>query len=301
MNIRSPLFALLCALVLAVGAALLAVPAALADSPGASDTSAPHYYVALGDSLAVGDQPNGGLGHGYADQLYTALKANDPTLALVNLGCGGESTISMIYGSQDPAVASSCGPPLFYRTRYPVGGTQLSQAVSFLQAHQSFVRLVTIDIGGDDLGPCLAVLDFSDSCLNAYLPGIAGNLAAILAQLRAASGPNVPIVGMNYYDPFLGLWAFGLPGAATDSESFTVQLNDALEGAYRTADDPVANVEGAFAVTDFSDSVTLTGFGAVPLNVYNACTLTWFCTLGDIHPNDAGYDLIAQAFEAALQ
>jgi len=34
---------------------------------------APHYYVALGDSLAEGFQPNGDVGHGYADQLYAAL------------------------------------------------------------------------------------------------------------------------------------------------------------------------------------------------------------------------------------
>ncbi len=38
----------------------------------ATGTNAIHYYVALGDSLAEGYQPNGDVGHGYADQFYCA-------------------------------------------------------------------------------------------------------------------------------------------------------------------------------------------------------------------------------------
>jgi hypothetical protein len=108
----------------------------------------------------------------------------------VKLGCGGESTVSMLYGSQARNVAASCGPPSFYADRYPDGGTQLAEAVAFLRDQRSSVAFVTIDIGANDvlgpsgLGPALS------------------NLPVILAALRAAAGDRVPIVGMNYYDPF---------------------------------------------------------------------------------------------------
>jgi hypothetical protein len=66
----------------------------------------------------------------------------------------------------------------------------------------------------------------------------------------------------------------------------------------------VADVQSAFAVTDFTTLADLKDSGPVPLSVYNACTLTWICTgppLGpDIHANSDGYRVIAKAFAAAL-
>ena len=98
-----------------------------ADSPAASDAKAVHYYVSLGDSLAASFQPDGDFGHGYAERVYAQLKAQDPTLRLVKLGCGGETTQSMLFGNP-------CGYP---------HGSQLAEAVSFLHAHSKFVQLVT--------------------------------------------------------------------------------------------------------------------------------------------------------------
>jgi hypothetical protein len=96
MKLRLSILAALC-----VGL-FTAAPPALADDPGGSDTHAAHYYLALGDSLAEGFQPNGDLTHGYADQLSAALKADDPSLRLENLACGGETTSSMISGVAAP-------------------------------------------------------------------------------------------------------------------------------------------------------------------------------------------------------
>ena len=66
----------------------------------------------------------------------------------------------------------------------------------------------------------------------------------------------------------------------------------------------MADVESAFAVTDFTTIADLKGVGPVPLSVFNACTLTWLCTpppLGpDVHATNDGYGVIAQAFAAAL-
>ena len=101
------------------------------------------YYLALGDSLSQGVQPDaaGGdveTGQGYADQLYAALLPAHPGLRLVKLGCPGETSKTMIDGG-------IC--------RYP-GGSQLAAAVAFLRAHRGRMFLITIDIGANDPEDC---------------------------------------------------------------------------------------------------------------------------------------------------
>jgi lysophospholipase L1-like esterase len=250
---------------------------------GTAQAQAVHYYVALGDSLARSAQPNGDYQHGYAEQLLANLQQQDPSLQLVKLACGGASTWDMIYGSSDP----SCAFP---------HKTQLAEAVAFLRAHRQFVSLVTIDIGANDgPGDCIARLD--QACLDAALPPISTNLATILSALRQAAGPDVPIVGMNYYDPYLVFW-FSDPAAAQITEQMVVQFNDVLESVYGAAGDPVADVETAFSTTDW------TLVNGIPLNVERICEWTWMCIpppLGpDIHLNTAGYGVTAQAFLDAL-
>jgi len=65
-------------------------------------SNAIHYYVSLGDSLATGFQPGDneftGGDNGYTDQLYAILKASDPKLKHVKLGCGGETSTTFING-----------------------------------------------------------------------------------------------------------------------------------------------------------------------------------------------------------
>jgi lysophospholipase L1-like esterase len=270
--------------------ALLAALAIAAAGPIAAasgnDSSAVHYYVSLGDSYSVGVQPIGDppffeTDQGYADQLYRMLVARDPKLKLVKLGCGGESTRSMRFGSVDLAEGFSCGPPDFYLHRYP-HKTQLAEAVSFLHAHGKDVSLVTIDIGGNDV------------IGGGGVPQIQANLPVILADLRNAAGPAVPIVGMSYYNPFLVDW-FADPSSLQQHVDGIVAFNDLLEGDYTAAGDPVADVESAFSSTD----TTLQPDG-VPLDVERICQWTWMCIFGDLHPNAIGYGVIAQAFADAL-
>jgi GDSL-like Lipase/Acylhydrolase family len=279
-------------------AALAFAPASTITRASADVTNGDHYYLSLGDSLAQGYQPIGGptthnvlpiygYDQGYADQLFKLERDRYTQLQLVKLGCGGESTVSMLYGSQDRGVAASCGPPLLYGALYPDGGTQLAEAVHFLREHQGSVAFVTIDIGVNDvLGP---------SGLGPALT----NLPVILSALRAAAGPGVPIVGMNYYDAFAPqAWSQGgLPGLQAQVMG-VVALNDAFDRVYSAAGDPFADVMSAFAVTDF------TLVDGTPVDVLRECEWTWICTpppLGpDIHANNAGYGVIAQAFEDVL-
>jgi lysophospholipase L1-like esterase len=288
-KLRLSILGVLCAV---IGVMLAAFVGAAAARAGDSPTT---YYVSLGDSLAAGANATGvGVAYtdmGYADQLYSALAADKPKLKLVKLGCPGESTISMRFGSQNPTVVLSCATPRGYKDFYPKG-TQLAEAVSFLQAHKGKVALVTIDIGANDLQRLdaqgnLVICLFEPAGCATQTATMVENLTAILSDLRAAAGPDVPIVGMSYYDVFAPLCV------SDPSLLFVCSRVDAINGSlvdtYRGAGDPVADVAGAFENDNLVNAAA------------HVCAWTWFCSYGDEHPNTAGYGVIAQAFEQVVQ
>jgi lysophospholipase L1-like esterase len=286
MKLRLSIVAVLCAVVAAPAAALTPVARA--------DDSPTTYYLSLGDSLAAGTNATGvGVAYtdmGYADQLYSALAADEPKLKLVKLGCPGESTTSMRFGSQYPTVVLSCGYPRDYKDLYPKG-TQIAEAVSFLQAHKGKVALVTIDVGGNDVQRFdaqgnLVVCLFEPAGCATQTATMVENLTAILSDLRAAAGPDVPIVGMSYYDVFA-------PLCVSDPSLLFVcsrvdDVNATLAHTYAGAGVTVADVAGAF---ENDNLVNAAG---------HVCAWTWFCSFGDAHPNTTGYGVIAQAFADAL-
>jgi len=255
-----------------------------------------NYYLALGDSLSQGVQPDGTgtsvpTRQGYADQLYAVLHRSQPTLQLVKLGCTGETTATMIHGG-------IC--------RYR-GGSQLAEAVAFLTAHRGHVVLVTIDIGANDPEDCgtAASLRAVVACVGTDLPGAISNLGTILARLRAAAGPGVRIVGMSYYLPALAEWRNGFTGQAIAwlSERLAAGYNNLLERAYTDSGVRVANVFGAFETSDFGNEAAVPGIGTVPRNVARICQWTWACASPprgpNQHANQAGYGVIARAFLTA--
>jgi lysophospholipase L1-like esterase len=284
---------IIAALTLMAAAALTACSSA----PAAKPPPPTSYYLALGDSLSRGVQPDAAgasveTGQGYPDLVYATLLASHPALRLVRLGCPGETTKTMMHGG-------IC--------RYSAG-SQLAAATAFLRAHRGHVFLVTIDIGANDLEDCgnRPSLTQLASCIG-QLPKATANVAAILATLRAAAGPGVRIVGMNYYLPALAEWRSGLLGRATAelSEKFAVAYDDLLKRAYGQAGITVANVFGAFETTNFGDPVTVPGVGSVPRNVARICQWTWECAPPprgpNQHANAAGYRVIAGAILAATK
>jgi lysophospholipase L1-like esterase len=251
------------------------------------------YYLALGDSLAQGVQPDATgasveTRQGYPDQLYAALRPRHPGLRLVKLGCPGETTGTMIDGG-------IC--------HYP-GGSQLTAAAAFLRAHRGHVLLVTIDIGANDLEDCgsqsnpIKVL----ACFVTDVPGAVSRLATIMTRLRTAAGPSIRMVGMSYYLPALAQWRDGSSGQAIARliERLEAGYNDLLGHVYAKSDAKVANVFGAFDTGDFGAQVTVPGIGKVPRNVALLCRWTWECTAPprgpNQHANTAGYGVIARAF-----
>ena len=280
------------ALRLAIAAALAAAMAAACSAPASAKPAPAVYYLALGDSLSRGVQPDAAgvsveTAQGYPDLVYAQLRRTRPALRLVQLGCPGETTETMMHGG-------IC--------RYP-GGSQLAAAATFLRAHRGHVLLVTIDIGANDPEDCggqpgLAKLA---SCLG-QIPAIATRLLTILGRLRAAAGPAVRIVGMSYYLPDLAQWRDGTLGHAVAwvSERLAVAFTGLLDQAYAQAGAGVANVFGAFDTTDFGHPVTVPGVGSVPRNVARICEWTWECAPPprgpNQHANPAGYRVIANAF-----
>jgi lysophospholipase L1-like esterase len=265
-------------------AALLAV-VTLAAPASAADRGGTPQYLALGDSLAFGYQPSRDFTEGYVDQLYATLHAKDPRLALTNLGCPGETSRTLRLGGKCP---------------YPNGASQLDTAVAFLRAHRHSVRLVTIDIGGNDVDGCVTASGIDQTCFAQGLWTIAVNLFVTVHRLREAA-PGVTVVGMTYYDTALAAWLTGAAGQALATASLPLirEFNGLLTILYRSGGFRVADVAGAFATDDMTDLV-----GGVPLDVARICQWTWMCApapLGpDIHANTAGYGVIAKAFAAVL-
>jgi hypothetical protein len=182
-------------------------------------------------------------------------------------------------------------------------GSQLDQAIAFLRAHAGQMSLVTIDIGGNDIGASCGAGDaIALSCAAAATAAARSNLVRIGLALRAAAGRRTPIVGMTYYDPGLAYW---LKGSMRHLVPITLRivgaLNSSLAAGYRAAGIGVADVEGAFATHDLAHTAYLPGFGRVPLAVANVCKWTGACQQPpNNHATVTGHRLIAGAFWRAL-
>src|SRR5271169_4016618 len=251
---------------LAIDAAV-AVLTACSGSAAPADAHAspapPTYYLALGDSLAQGVQPDAAgasveTRDGYPDQVYAALRPSHPTLKLVKLGCPGETTSTMINGG-------IC---------HYQGGSQLNAADAFLHAHRGRVLLVTIDIGANDPEACGSQPSLSQlaSCAVKGIPAAVTRLIMIMASLKAAAGPGVRIVGMNYYLPALAEWRNGSPGhlVAWAAERLAATYNAMLGRVYTKSGARVADVFAAFQTGDFTNQG-----GTGPRNVALLCQWTW--------------------------
>ena len=197
-------------LIVAAGLVLFVTGAAHATTP-------PPYYLALGDSLAVGIQPNavGDLvptTRGFVDHLYALSKLRQPNLRLKKLGCSGETTTTMIDGGVCPYTL----------------GSQLADALAFIQTNR--VAFITLSIGGANVLGCFSLGGVDPLCVENGLDVVGLELGTILAALRAEAGPGVRIVGMNYYDPFLAAWILGAQGKVLAAASLqaTNGLNDVL-------------------------------------------------------------------------
>jgi hypothetical protein len=243
------------------------------------------YYLSLGDSVGMWD----------GTRSFPYLLANRyshssvPGLRLIDMSCSGETTESMVKGS-------TCAP----------GGSQYDNAVSFVHAHRGHIALITISIGGNDVVPCISRPNAA-TCFTNGLATMKANISTIVAGLRRATGPHVPIVGMNVYDPLLGDWL--APGTGRSLAVAAVAgvglLSRTMGQAYQAEASPIADVQAAYHSADLTHFVN-SSWGRVPVSVASACTLLDIvCHQGSLigygdDPNYAGAVVIAHAFEKAI-
>jgi lysophospholipase L1-like esterase len=254
----------------------------------------PSWYLALGDSLARGAQPNAAgttvpTNQGYANFLFATEKKKIKGLKFVQLGCLGETTTTMMNGG-------IC---------HYAAGNQLAQAVSFIHKHK--ISLITLDIGANDIDGCVQNGAVNFVCVGQGINTIQTNVPMIANTLRQAAGRKVRIVGMTYYDPFLADWLTGPSGQAIAQASVGLaqQVNTDLTNDYQAQSFKVADVATAYQTyTPLTTTTTLPPYGTVPVAVAEICKLTWMCAAApqgpNIHANVAGYTLIAKTFAALL-
>jgi lysophospholipase L1-like esterase len=234
------------------------------------------YYLALGDSVPVWNGTRS-----YPHRILAHYRRSVRRLRLDDIAIAGATTGSMLTGGQYHA------------------------ALQFLRRHRGHIALITIDIGGNDLVGCVAPTGIEPSCETHARARIKQNLGTMLAGLRAAA-PHVPLVGMTYYNPFLGNWLAGEPARSLTLATTPglVALNHELTSLYggprKTAD-----VQGAFRATDFNTAVP-SPWGRIPIAVKRACSwLDIVCHTGAVEglgldPNPTGEAKIALAFERKI-
>jgi lysophospholipase L1-like esterase len=294
---------LVCCIAATAALALVFVPTAGAAKIG-------NTYLALGDSLAYGyhqAQFQSELGSkgfiepatfndGYVDDFAGVLKIFNPHLQLINDGCPGETTETLIKGSGVFGPAYCAGgptggpfPKAFLHHQYP--GSQLEDALAIL-AENSNVSPITLNIGSNDVLQFLthtcgfpAKYTCTESEVAAEFGHIVTNVGSILGQLRAAA-PNAQIVLIGAYNPYPTL----LPPPGGD------KTLAALNGALKSV---AASVPGtSFADSEPAFNIPGTHGDSEAADIPFICVLTAMCPGGkfnpaspvaDIHPSKLGY------------
>jgi lysophospholipase L1-like esterase len=238
--------------------------------------------LSLGDSWAFGFGAAVPSEGGYVPKLHAALQEEfscSPSgkpkpghgckkLELVNLAVGGATTPTLI-------------------------ANQLPAAVALLEDRngdrnpRNDVEVVTLHIGGNDVtNPIIAACLFSglnQACLStiqAEFAAYRSDLTQTLAALREAAGPDTRIVIGTYDNPFATCFLGQVPGAVQLAAIvleggvpvLPLGLHDVMREVAAQYDVEVAEVFGDLGPQD------------------------WLGGQDCLHPDDSGYDKVAQAF-----
>ncbi len=290
---------------------LVAAFAALATVvPSSAATDGParaqRVYLALGDSLAYGTVAGAPANepYGYVPRLlpFFSLPFNGDVDKLENLAKGGETSASFIDNGQ------------------------LDQALVVINDPRSDVRIVTLDIGGNDLlnllwegQPCYppAVSDPRlapcGTAVAAAVSSFPARYAVILSKLESALRKNPGherTFVMTYYNPF------SVPDAVVNSfpepeaqkwRGFEAAVATALVGSDGGLSPCPSQSSGLVgdAKMGMNDAINCIGrgYGATVVDVYPTFQEHGLDYTGigsfDPHPNALGYDKIAGVFKDA--
>jgi lysophospholipase L1-like esterase len=246
-------------IVIPVVAAAAVVSALSVAAPAAAQSSA--NYVALGDSYSSGVGA-GNYSDGSCDQssnAYSALwaGANDPS-SYVTETCSGATTSSVI-SSQLSALSASTT-----LVSITVGGND----VGFSSVMETCVIFSTSD--------CVSAVDTAENEIASDLPGALNNVLGDIA----ADAPNARVVVLDYpdlYDLSKSSSCIGLSTTdRTDLNQGANELDTAIQAAAARYGDVFADVRPAFAGHEICDSNSW-------LN-----SVDWFNIGNSYHPTAAG-------------
>jgi lysophospholipase L1-like esterase len=254
------LLSALCALAVALSAVSCSEDSGSSGSSNgitATPAEAGGLYLALGDSIAVGQGASDPATKGYVALVAEALRQqHGDSLEVMNLAVGGATTQDLIDEQLAPALEQ-------LRTR-------------------SDVRALTITIGGNDLNEiqdspdaavCLAD-PLSEECpIPEVLAGTRDRLTRILSEILDITSPRTAVVIQLYPNLFSGTGHEFEYAASVAFDFLNVTINAVADLQASGVADPVAG---------------FTGRGNELTNIPN--------TPPDFHPNDAGYRVIADAF-----
>lgn len=253
-----------------------------ATSPqGSSDDTVAPLYIALGDSLAAGTGASNASSTAYVPLFHEYLREalENPDLALLNLGHGGDTSADLIEEGRLARAVDEI------------------RARNFDESPDNDVQAVTLDIGGNDLlglffslvipGTCPDVETFlaEPRCFESFqdtLDGLRGNFDQALDELGQAD-PDLPVLTADLYNPFSGAEPAvdELAEAALEGrEGSPVEegLNDVIRSVAREHGVPVADWYLAFQGKSSE-----------------------FVSSDQIHPSDAGYRAMTDALIAVYE
>ena len=262
-----------------------AVPAAAADKHGED-------FLALGDSVAFGYDPlvrdpsEAENFIGYPEALAALLGVD-----VVNASCPGEASGGFI--SLSSPLDNGCRgwrfgtprtPPFPLHEKYRTA--QLDFAVKFLRHHRQ-TRLVTIDLGANDLFVLQRGCNSDETCVISGIPQmlqtLGANLAEIYRRIRVDAHYRGQIVALTYY---------ARDYTNTAEVQVIAALNSVVEAATVAAGGQVASGFAAFLAASAAAGAPLKPCAAGLLIRLPAPTLT--C---DVHPSPAGRDVLARAIK----
>lgn len=248
------------ALCAAVALALPALPAAGATPPAPRQGA---YYLALGDSLSAGYQPDSAIPwtHGWVYQ-FQAMLAKRAPIVLTNLAIPGECTGTFIKGG----LSVAC------HTKPVTTPSQLNEAVAYIRYHPGMVNPITVEVGANNLTSIEpAFLGASHAGQQALIGRALAELrrdwTTIFSTLRAACA-RCEIIAVDQYDP--------LPRSPVTASvaAALVRYNALLMQVARPFGVRVADVYAPFAG--------------------HALQYTWIAR-GDPHATTTGYTVMARA------
>ena len=255
------------------------------------------FYLDVGASSSLGTQPIPGRTEGYSNDLVRLEAARGVGLTLKEVGCPGETSQSVLLRGPVARIR------LMQSRCYRGGPGQLAQARAFLTQQRNNMGVVTIDIGFNDIRPCINSSAIDQSCFTSGLDQVRANLPVLIGELRRSSGPKVVFVGLLYADPFVADYLTGSAAArarAALTQHDMSELNTVLAAAYRAQGVAVANIPEVYHSGDLTPT-SLKPYGDIPTDVKYACLYTWICTSAhDDHANALGYAAEAGVIMKAL-